>query len=173
MVYLHMLSPIAALAINVLAQICYCRFVSNKQLLKSLFFGFFCGMFMLFLIEVFYVAQLPSSVLKNIPSVFINIASYSALGYCYFHFVNLGETARRIRMLRELSESKGGLSVDEILERYNAKEIIENRLNRLLKSGQVIYKDNRYYIGKPVMLFMSKMVVFAKRFILGKSSEFD
>jgi len=173
MVYLHVLSPVAALAINVLAQICYCRFVSNKQLLKSLFFGFFCGMLMLFAIEAFYVAQLPSSVLKNIPSVLINIASYSALGYCYFHFVNLGETARRIRMLRELSESKDGLSVDEILERYNAKEIIENRLNRLLKSGQVIYKDNRYYIGKPVMLFMSRMVVFAKRFILGKSSEFD
>ncbi len=129
---------------------------------------------MLFLIEAFYVAQLPSlPILKNIPSVFINIVSYSALGYCYFHFVNLGETARRIRLLRELSESNAGLSMDEILQRYNAKEIIENRLNRLLKSGQVIHKDNRYYIGKPVMLFMSKMVVFAKRFILGKSSEFD
>jgi hypothetical protein len=101
------------------------------------------------------------------------MASYSALGYCYFHFVNLGETARRIRLLRELSESKNGLSVNEILERYNAKEIIENRLNRLLKSGQVVYKNNRYYIGKPVMLFMSKMILFAKRFILGKSSEFD
>lgn len=173
MVYLHVLLPIAALAINVLAQICYCRFVSNKQLLKSLFFGFFCGGFFLLAIEVCYIIQSSLPVLKNIPSVVINIASYSALSYCYFHFVNLGETARRIRMLRELSESKDGLSVNEILERYNAKEIIENRLNRLLKSGQVIYKDNKYYIGKPVMLFMSKMVVFAKRFILGKSSEFD
>jgi predicted transcriptional regulator len=105
--------------------------------------------------------------------VIINIASYSALGYCYFHFVNLGETARRIRLLSELNESKNGLSVDEILQRYNAKEIIENRLSRLLKSGQVIHKDNRYYIGKPVMLFMSKMIVLAKLFILGKSSEFD
>ncbi|MDD4182786.1 MAG: hypothetical protein PHT53_03085 [Candidatus Omnitrophica bacterium] len=173
MVYLHVLSPVVALAINVLAQICYCRFVSNKQLLKSLFFGFFCGMFMLFVIEAFYVVQLLPSVLKNIPSVLINIASYSALGYCYFHFVNLGETARRIRLLRELSESKNGLSVDEILQRYNAKEIMENRLSRLLKSEQVVYKDNRYYIGKPVMFFMSKAVLFLKVFILGKKSEFE
>ena len=28
------------------------------------------------------------------------------LGYCYFHFVNLGETARRVRIVRELWQSE-------------------------------------------------------------------
>jgi hypothetical protein len=171
--YLHVFSPIGALCINVLAQVCYCRFISNKHLLKSLFFGFFCGISGLILAEVWYAGKSSLAVFQNVPLILINISSYCALGYCYFHFVNLSETARRIRIISELENAKAGLSAQEILERYNAQEIIEKRLGRLLKSNQVICTNGRYYVGKPFMLFASKVVVFLKLFILGKKSEFD
>jgi hypothetical protein len=70
-------------------------------------------------------------------------------------------------------ESNNGLSGKEILERYNAKEIIEKRLSRLLKSRQIIHKNRKYYIGNPIMLFAASIIIFLKLFILGRRSEFD
>jgi hypothetical protein len=55
-----------------------------------------------------------------------------ALGYCFFHFINLGETACRIRILIELSESDYGLSRNEILERYDASYVVNVRLQRMI-----------------------------------------
>lgn len=95
------------------------------------------------------------------------------MGYCYFHFINLGETARRIRILRELYDRKEGLSMEEIFKRYNAKEIFERRIARLINNGQIIYKDGKYYIGKPIMLLMAKMIVTMKLILLREKSEFD
>lgn len=96
-----------------------------------------------------------------------------ALSYCYFVFINLGETARRIRILKEVLDAPEGLSLEEILRRYNANEIIERRLQRLLVNGQIIIRDDKYYIGKPLMLWMAKIVVAFKFILLGKKSEFD
>jgi hypothetical protein len=110
---------------------------------------------------------------ENIFSAFANAFTYSALGYCYFHFINLGETARRIRILRELYDSKNGLSKDEILSKYNAHQIISKRIERLVNNGQIIFKDGRYYIGHPMMLLIAKIIVMMKCMVLGKKSEFD
>ncbi len=173
MTYLHVFSPVVGLALNVLCQVCYCRYKTNASLLKSTFFGFLGGAVVMAAIEFLYSIQFLSGIWQILPNTVLSLISYTALGYCYFHFINLGETARRIRLLRELKKSKGGLSMDEILRVYNAKEIIENRLGRLLRSSQVIEKNNKYCIGKPTMLLMSKTILFLKLFILGKKSEFD
>ncbi len=173
MFYLHIFSPLIGLVANVLFQVCYCRYKKTASLLKSTFFGFAGGMVIMLGIELSYAAQFMPAVPQILSNISLGMVTYAALGYCYFHFINLGETARRIRLLRELQKSSNGLTLDNILRAYNAKEIIENRLSRLLKSGQIIEKNNKYYIGKPVMLLMSKTIVFAKLFILGKKSEFE
>jgi hypothetical protein len=102
-----------------------------------------------------------------------NFLIYAALGYCYFHFINLGETARRIRILRELYEAPDGLPLEGILERYNAKHIVEMRLRRLIHNGQIVERDGRYYIGSPVMLLIARSITLLKVVILKKKSEFD
>ena len=102
-----------------------------------------------------------------------NLLIYAALGYCDVHFINLGETARRIRILRELYETPEGLSQEEILKHYNAKHVVDMRLRRLLGNGQIIERQGRYYIGSPVMLFIAKSITALKFVILGKRSEFD
>ncbi|MCP4989957.1 MAG: hypothetical protein GY928_29090 [Colwellia sp.] len=166
--YVNVIIPVAAFSINVVTQILCVRFVM-KSLLKSLFSGFATGLLSLLLVQL-------SAVFLNIaflPNLVVNIIIYSSLGYCYFHFINLGETARRIRILRELYDSGGGLTLEEILESYNAKRMIELRLQRLLNSGQVIMKDGMLFNGKPVMLFISKTIILLKLIILGKKSEFD
>jgi hypothetical protein len=166
--YINVINPILTFSINIATQILCVRFIM-KGLLKSLFSGFAVGLLSLLFLQLF-TAFLDIAFLPNLT---VNIIIYSSLGYCYFHFVNLGETARRIRILRELNSSRDGLTLEEILKRYNAKKMVELRLQRLINSEQVILKDGKLYIGKPLLLLISKTIILMKLVILGKRSEFD
>lgn len=173
MMYLHVLNPIIGLTINVLVQICGVRYILNLTLLKSIIVGFVFGVLSVIGLDFYVFSPIPASAKDIISGLITNLLIYSALGYCYFHFINLGETARRIRILRELYDSQKGLSLDEILDRYNAKYIVAMRIGRLIYNGQIIEKDGRYYIGSPVMLFISRSITMLKFIVLGKRSEFD
>jgi hypothetical protein len=100
--------------------------------------------------------------------------TYLALVYWYvFGFFNLGESARRIRLLVELhAAGERGLTLGELLAAYNASMIVDARLGRLLAGGQVVERDGRYFIGKPLMLCGAKALVLLKRVFLGGPSEF-
>ena len=165
--------PVVAFIINVVSQVLIFRYVKEISLLKSIFLSFGIGFSFLVVIELLrYGIELHFS-WNFISIAIVNVLTYSALGYCYFHFINLGVTARRIRLLIEIMNSNNGLTIDEVLNRYNASEMIRNRLGRLLKSGQIVYKDGRYFIGKPVMLVIAKIMVVMKLLLLGKRSEFE
>jgi hypothetical protein len=168
----HISTPIAALSANVFIQVVSFRLIVKLSLLKSLIRGFGFGLIFLFAIEwsLFFFAN--ESIREYLFLVLTDATTYMALGYCYFHFINLGETARRIRLVRELYESNGGLTLQDVLERYNAKDIVEVRKNRLLRNGQIIYKNGRYFIGSPVMLLISQIIVIMKLIIMGAKSEF-
>lgn len=170
---IHVLNPIIALIFNVLFQVLGFRYVIISSLLKSLFLGCFFGFIVLISLEFCIFLVGVNSGKDSLYLAMVNVITYSALSYCYFHFVNLGETARRIRIVRELYKAKNGLSMKELLSIYNAREMVEMRISRLLNSGQIICKNNKYYVGKPVILFISKIIIMMKIIILGKKSEFD
>jgi hypothetical protein len=100
--------------------------------------------------------------------------AYLALAYWYiFGFYNLGESARRIRLLIELEAAGSrGLSRTELLAAYNARMIVQTRLGRMLTSGQIVERDGRYVIGRPLMLYGAKALVLLKLAFLGAPSEF-
>lgn len=167
--YLRLVSPLFGLLANTVIQVGSFRCVSRCGLLTSIVLGCLGGFLCLSVLEVHvYFASADHS----LPATLTNVVIYFALCYCYFHFVNLGETARRIRMLRELYDSYEGLTIGEILERYNAKEIVDKRLQRLVSNRQVIYRDGRYTIGNPLMLFIARAIVIVKMALLGRRSEF-
>lgn len=166
----NVLIPIAGLTINVLTQVLSFRYLSQFALLKSVFLGFAGGLIFIITLQG-GLYSLPST--SGSAALAANIAIYGALAYCYFHFLNLGETARRIRIVRELHDSPNGLSMVEILDRYNSKDMVALRINRLVGNGQIIYKDNAYHIGKPVLLWMARAILLLKRILLGKSGAFD
>jgi hypothetical protein len=171
--YLQITIPLIGLMINVFTQIVYFRYMGSLKLLKSVFFGFIIGLLSIFLLEFYVLLNIITPSLDFIAILVTDIIIYFSLGYCYFNFINLGETARRIRILRELYDSKDGLVMEEILERYNSKEIINNRVDRLIANGQVLYREGRYYIGKSAILLIAKIMVMMKIIFIGKRSEFD
>ena len=166
--YLQVLNPVIGLIINASVQVFVFRCSSSTKLLKSLVSGWTTGFASVSLIEIYNFSAFSGAAQDFIAILITNLIIYCSLGYCYFHFINLGETARRVRILRELHDSKKGLSMAEILERYSAKDIIEKRINRLIDTGQIIYKNGRYYTGSPAMLLIAKIITTMKLIITGK-----
>lgn len=171
--YFKALIPLAAFGFNALSQILLFRTFRKLGLLNSVFLGFICGFFVLCGLDYYVIDLFSDRPNGSIASFFVYLLTYVSFSYCYFHFINLGETARRIRILRELYEAPIGLSLDEILACYNAKEIISRRVSRLIQTHQIVLKGGRYYIGKPFVLWMARGLVALKSLLLGKNSEFD
>lgn len=168
--YLRIFLPIIGLASNVLVQICIARYIPKTGLMKSIFLGFFAG-FLTFVLLECHICSAQAFANKEAISVFIvHSIAYIFLSYGYFHFINLGETARRIRILRELNNSNNGLTLEEILRRYNARTIVDVRITRLVNNRQIVVKNGRYHIGKPIMLLAAKFLMVLKFVLLGKKA---
>ena len=169
----QVLIPIISLAANTVLQVLSFRVCRKIGLLRSVIIGFFVGCGSVLFLE-WCIYPYNSGSLREFFFLFAaNMVIYSALGYCYFHFINLGETARRIRILREIYDSGGRLAMADILQKYNAKEIILKRVGRLLNNRQIALENGRYHINSRVVLAMAKSMVFLKLLTLGKRSEFD
>lgn len=154
--------PVICLLINVIVQVLCFRYFLKRRLLNSVYTGFIFGLAGLVIYEFFCFSR-SGIALKEFASIAAaNLAAYCAFGYCYFHFINLGETARRIRIIRELYEAPEGLTETDVLKRYNAGEIIEKRLNRLINNGQIVFSQGKYCIGRKNMLFMTKAIITLK-----------
>lgn len=171
----HLLAffPIVSLLVNVMLQVFIFRTFLKRRLLKSIFIGFLAGFIFLILLQFSIIFSSSIKTSDFFGALILSLLTYSSLGYCYFHFINLGETARRIRILRELYEFKEGLTEEEILKRYNAREIVDKRLSRLLKNKQIILREGRYHIGNPIMFLIAKIMTGLKVLLLGKKSEYD
>jgi hypothetical protein len=100
--------------------------------------------------------------------------AYLALVYAYvFGFFNVGESARRVRLLIELDEVGGqGLTRDELFARYNAGMIVDARLERMIAGGQIEVRAGRYVIRRRAMLVIAKAFVLLKLAFLGAPTEF-
>jgi hypothetical protein len=170
---MEFLSPVIGLLVNVTVQVLVYRSFGAFGLLRSVVLGFFAGLAATLAVDAGFLRD-PLMPLRDAACfALMDFLTYASLGYCYFHFINLGETARRIRIVREIKESGSGLSINEIIERYGARHVVDIRLGRLLKKGQVVLKDGRYFVGRPSMLVMSRTIVFMKLMLLGKKSEFE
>ena len=160
----RILIPVVCFGFNILVQILVFKKVRTVTLLKSIFAGFFAG-FLALLAGHFFCGGWS---VQGGGYFLANIMIYSLMGYCFFNFVCLGETSLRVHILTELASSVEGLTYRELQEKYNAKTIMEIRLRRLLANGQIVLKDEKYFIGKPVMLGMAKTIGIFKKLLFGR-----
>jgi hypothetical protein len=161
--YVYVIIPLIYFVLNAVIQILIARNIRKLGLLKSVIAAFSIGFALLVITEVIVSCSSLSAL--------ANMIIYIALGYCYFHFINLGETARRIRILTELYDEPDGITKEQLIKRYSCKDIINIRLSRLTDNHQIIFRDNRYYIKNQVLFFISIAVILLKVVILGRKSE--
>lgn len=162
-----LLLPLTAFAAHLLAHYLGFRLARGRiGLLASIFLGFAAGwaVLLISLLSVFHPPSTYGLILAGAEAGGL----YSALWYCFFHFVNIGEASLRVRILEELKNRGGSLSHAELQGLYNAQAIVDARLKRLTESGEVELTNGFYRIRKPRLLLAAKGIHFFRVLLHGR-----
>ena len=104
------------------------------------------------------------------------VLSYIVFGLAAFVYIlcvfGPSETSIRVRVVRELLEVRGHhLLRNELLKRYNGRMVLERRLERFSRSGEVVFKGGKYVMCKNTnAFFMIDVIARLLQKFLGKSS---
>jgi hypothetical protein len=154
--------PLAVAAVTVVGQIASSRLWPALGIYRTQLIGIALG------VPVF---GLLTWALWDVPAAgdrtLANAGIYLCFCYVYFHFNNMGETARRIRLLREMASATTPLTCPEILQRYGASEVLGRRMARLLEAGQVVQSGNRLFIANRSASAMVWAVNLVHRIVFG------
>ena len=71
---------------------------------------------------------------------------FNGLLYIYFHFYNMSETARRIRLLILIHTGSEFINVDNINNNYDVTSMVKLRLQRLQAMGQISQSEGKYFV---------------------------
>lgn len=118
------------------------------------FFALLCALF-------FYphaAGEFPLAII-SVPSFLYAFIVFNLIGYTYFHFYNMSETARRIRILYDIY-SKGSLKKSDIENIYHKSDMVEIRLERLLGLGQIKKIDGAYHLDGRVLYYCAVLLAF-------------
>jgi hypothetical protein len=112
------------------------------------------------------LAGLPPSALLRLPVVAAYVVLvYGCVAYAYFHLFNMSETARRIRILREL-HAAGSLTAAEISALYTGTAVLDARFDRLVAPGPLETRGGRF-VRAGRLLYLAAGLVRAWRLVLG------
>lgn len=146
------------------------RFLAPEALLKGIVNVFVQCLLGLFAIGFFLVHE---PVVNRILMLLLTAIIYGLLSFFYILCIfGPYETSIRMRLIRELSLSVSGLSINDLLTRYNVTVILDTRIQRLIGSGDLIKKNDLFYLGKASNMFfiIDRIASKLRRFIHQESS---
>lgn len=91
------------------------------------------------------VRAMPESVATCAGAVYL-VVFYACAAYTYFLIYNMSETARRVRLVREIDRRKS-MSEAELRVAYKDNEVVDARLERMTAMGHLRDKGGRYVVG--------------------------
>jgi hypothetical protein len=166
--------PILAMVVNMAAQLMAAQVVRRWGHLKLVAAGFAVGLLTVIALGVVSHSSVDHSWQDTAALMLVNIATYTAFAFCFFAgFINPAKTSLRIRLFKELQESKAGLSMEQILSFYDHRRVIELRLDRLRNNKQIRHHDGRYFLAGRFLWFAATGIRWAKLVVTGKESEFS
>ncbi len=88
---------------------------------------------------------------------------FNGIAYSYFHFFNMSETARRIRMLIQIQRDGGEILRENLIETYTPENMVQARLARLTQMRQISRSDDgRYRVTSRFLLTVAYAMEWAK-----------
>jgi hypothetical protein len=98
---------------------------------------------------------------------------FNGVAYAYFHFFNMSETARRIRMLLQIRHAgDAGLRVQDLERAYSPRDMIDARLDRLVKMRQLaLGPDGRYRVAGRLLLRAGRIMNLWRRLVFRRVLE--
>jgi hypothetical protein len=166
--YWLLAAPLVGSAVNLIAQVTFARILSGERLVLVIVAAFCTGLVATGVTTgfAFSLAELPASDALGLAASVVII--YFAAGFVLFAIVNLGETSLRIRMMRMLLDSPGGITRDELLASYDDRALIAVRLQRLRDNRQARVVDEIYYSRPSFLFFACSGIRLLQRIVYGK-----
>lgn len=105
--------------------------------------------------------------LETIYMLIFVLLVFNGLAYAYFHFFNMSETARRIRMLIQIHRAgPAGLRVTELEREYSPQDMIDARLERLVKMDQLSLDSDNHYRVRGKLLLCAGRIMAGWRYLI-------
>jgi hypothetical protein len=165
---LHAFLPIISIFVSIASQFLFLRTIPRLNFYKSVFLGFGCGFFILLSFEVSFIFTKQVLAFDSLAVIFVNIVCFILMQACYFLLINTGVSALRVRFLDELSKWEKGLTLEEIIQYYNPKEITQKRIDKLSAARQIYINKNKIIIKKGPILLIAMIFDFMKLMVFGK-----
>jgi hypothetical protein len=167
--FLYPLLPVAGLILNASIQIGYMRYFKKAKYIHSIAIGFTMGLIFIVTVKVGISFAVVNQLSDSTALFAVNLIIYSCSSYCYCAVIGLGVSSLRVRMLYELSLNAKGCSAEKILSQYNSHDILTARLNRLIANDHIVYKNERYYLKKYLVVALVFLVDCMKYLIFGRT----
>jgi len=163
------LLPFVGLGVNVLVQVLVLRASSGARFRGSLVAGFAAGaaaMAALLALPAFDGVDPGRS-----GTALLAAGAYLGFGFGYFSFLNLNQASLRVRIMKELLTEGDSLSLADLLQRYNAEQILEARLSRLLEGGQIRRQREVFLSGpRADFLRLARLLDLLKLVVTGRKT---
>jgi len=166
---LVVLAPVAGLFTYCICHVIASRIHRGASPYPSLVGSFFPGGAVTVAATAWGLMRLRPSAADAVGYALINMATFAALGWGYFHFVNLCIASLRIRMLEEIIEAGGFVPASDLQARYDDRRMIDTRIQRLVDGRHLIQRNSRYYSGKKQFLLAARLFDLLRRSIIGAS----
>jgi hypothetical protein len=160
-------APVAGLAVDCLTHIVVARLWRGGPP-RKLMIGFAAGLLCTAGACILALAGTEADCADALALASLSLATYAALGFGYWSFINLNITSLRIRLLQEVQEAPDGLPVAALHRYYGTEEMLRRRLVRLLGNGQVVERAGRFYLNKCTLLCIARTIDAARFLILGR-----
>jgi hypothetical protein len=167
---LLVLSPVLGLGVYCVAHVGLSRFQLGRPPYVPLIYGFGAGFVAVVVSTALAMRDSSIPATDGIAMTVLNGLTYAALGWCYFHFVNLGIASLRIRVLEEIADAGGGLPVVALRKRYDDARMTQVRIQRLLDGGHLVVRDGRFHSGVSRFLLTARLFAALRSLIIGVRS---
>jgi hypothetical protein len=150
-------APLAGLALTVLTQIMVVH-VYRGKVGASIIIGILGGLAVTLGAIALGRAETPSATSGSVDTWLLGVATYLALAFGFWTFLNLNITSMRIRILRELLRAGGRMALSDLAVFYTPAERLRRRLERLEKGRQIMREDGRWLLRSWQVLAIARCV---------------
>jgi len=162
------LAPVLAAGADVAIHLLLSHVLPRGAQRKAILLAFAAGLVVLGLVTLSGLSSGSFDSGEGLAYCALNLAAYWGIAFGYFGFVNLNIASLRIRILKELLASpEHKLDRDLLLARYDAKAVLDKRLERLLEAQQLEQRNGRYYPCRHTFLYLARIMDCLKWVILG------
>lgn len=162
------IAPVAGLAADVAVHLLLARLQILSRLYPRMLAGAAAGLVIAAGLTLLGGMMMAAETADLVAFGLMNAIAYAALAFGYVNFIQLNVSALRVRMAIELLEAPAGLTLEDLCRLYGARQIVEQRLARLVRGRQIEERDGRYYSRVSGVYLIAFALDLAKRAILGR-----